>query len=168
RASSGGFSCRIPDGVRTGASTERTRGSSRHSSSTPLPIMPVAPKMTTFTALAPHSAWLGIGSRSAGAARGPVRRRRGLPRALLRGQLRAQPVLLLAELRRERLAEVVRLEARADLDLGIHAHGIGAALDPLDRLVHRPHLPQPEAGDQLLGLRERPVDHLALAAGEPD
>lgn len=55
RTSSRSFSCWIPDGVRTGASTERTRGSSRHSSRTPLPIMPVAPKMMTFTALRARS-----------------------------------------------------------------------------------------------------------------
>ena len=43
-------------------------------------------------------------------------------------------------------------------------HRVGAALDPLDRLVHRLHLPQPEAGDQLLRLGERPVDHGPLVA----
>ena len=35
----------------------------------------------------------------------------------------------------------------------------GCALDPLDRLVERLHLPQPEARDQLLRLGERAVDH---------
>ena len=45
---------------------------------------------------------------------------------------------------------------------------IGAALDPFDRLFLRLHLPQPEAGDQLLGLGEGPVDHGPLVAGELD
>ena len=44
----------------------------------------------------------------------------------------------------------------------------GGALDPLDRLVLRLHLDQPEAGDQLLRLGERPVDDGPLAAGELD
>src|SRR5262245_47453533 len=40
----------MPTDCRETSSTRSTRGSSRHSSSTPLPTMPVAPKMTTFTA----------------------------------------------------------------------------------------------------------------------
>src|SRR5262249_52104187 len=40
------------------------------------------------------------------------------------------------------------------------------ALDPLDRLVHRLDLPDPVAGDELLGLREWPVDDGALLALE--
>ena len=39
------------------------------------------------------------------------------------------------------------------------ADRVRAALDPLDRLVHRRDLPDPVAGDQLLGLGERAVDH---------
>src|SRR4051812_45432783 len=68
-----------------------------------------------------------------------------------------QPLLLLAQLGRERGAEIVRLEPPANLDLGPAVEG--GTLQPLDRLVHRLDLPQPEAGDQLLGLGERPVDH---------
>ena len=40
------------------------------------------------------------------------------------------------------------------------------APDPLDRLVERLHLPHPVAREELLGLGERAVDHLALAARE--
>src|SRR6266508_4890231 len=71
--------------------------------------------------------------------------------------LRAEAVLLRAELGRELLAEVVGLEHRPDLDLGAAVEG--RALQPLHGLLHVLHLPQPEAGDQLLGLGERPVDH---------
>src|SRR5437899_8432582 len=43
---------------------------------------------------------------------------------------------------------------------------VGRPLEPFDGLVHRAHLPQPVPGHQLLGLRERPVDHGALLAVE--
>src|SRR5438046_4185605 len=43
----------------------------------------------------------------------------------------------------------------------------GRALEPLQRLVHRPHLPQPVACHELFGLRERAVDDRALPALEP-
>src|SRR6266516_5299597 len=87
---------------------------------------------------------------------------------LLCGDLRAQALLLLPQLGRELGAEVLRLEHLADLDLGILPHRIGAALDPFDRLLLRLHLPDPEAGDQLLGLGEGPVDDGALRTREPD
>src|SRR5438094_1128247 len=45
---------------------------------------------------------------------------------------------------------------------------VGCPLEPFDSLVHRAHLPQPVPGHQLLGLRERPVDHGALLAVELD
>src|SRR5207244_10447130 len=83
------------------------------------------------------------------------------------GELGAQALLLLAQLRRELRAEVFGLENLADLDLCLGAgHRVGAALDPVDRLLLRLHLPQPEAGDQLLGLGERPVDDAAPLARE--
>src|SRR5439155_104343 len=65
-------------------------------------------------------------------------------------------------------AEIFRLEHLADLDLALPFHGVGAALDPLDRLFLGLHLDQPEPGDQLLGLGERPVDDGALGARELD
>src|SRR5437879_155864 len=97
----------------------------------------------------------------------PRVRRHPLP-FLLRGDLRAQALLLLPQLGRELGAEVLRLEHLADLDLRILPHRIGAALDPFDRLFLRLHLPDPEAGDQLLGLGEGPVDDGALGSREPD
>src|SRR5207247_467252 len=54
------------------------------------------------------------------------------------------------------------------LDLGLPTRGIGTALDPFNRLLLRLHLPQPEAGDQLLCLGEGPVDHGPLPSREPD
>src|SRR5512133_2652226 len=48
-----------------------------------------------------------------------------------RRDLLAQPIFLLAQLGREGLAKVLRLENRPDLDLGIARHRIGATLDPL-------------------------------------
>src|SRR5690606_31848892 len=82
-------------------------------------------------------------------------------------ELGAQLLLLGAQLGREFLAEVLGLEHRADLDLGLLAgHRIRAAPDPLERLLHRLDLPDPEAGDQLLGLGEGPVDDGLLAAAE--
>src|SRR5262245_57550805 len=84
---------------------------------------------------------------------------RAQPRLLLRRQLRPQPLLLGPQLGRELGAEVVGLEDLPDLDLRLALVGIGAALDPLDALLFRLHLPQPEPRDQLLGLRERAVDH---------
>src|SRR5437879_613326 len=85
---------------------------------------------------------------------------------LLLRRLCADSLLLFAELRRERLAEVLRLEDLPDLDFGSPAER--GALQPLDRLLLRLHLPQPEAGDQLLRLREGPVGHGPLASVEPD
>src|SRR2546425_9176139 len=69
-------------------------------------------------------------------------------RLLLRGHLRANALLLFPELRGELRTEVVRLEHLANLHLGAATEG--SALEPLDRLRLRLHLPQPESGDQLL------------------
>src|SRR5690348_1601078 len=71
--------------------------------------------------------------------------------------VRADALLALAHLRRQDLAEVLVLEDLPDLDDRIALHRVRAALDPLDGLLQRADLPQPEAGDQLLGLRERAV-----------
>src|SRR5690606_1832865 len=73
-------------------------------------------------------------------------------------QLRAQAVFLLAYLRCVVLAEILRLEARTYLDLGFPRHGIRAAAHPFQRLVHRPNLPDPVAGNQLPGLGEGTID----------
>src|SRR5258707_15267998 len=89
-------------------------------------------------------------------------------RLLVVGHLRALPLLLRAQLRRELRSEILRLEYLADLDFGVTFERVGAALDPVDRLFLRFHLPDPEAGNQLLGLGEGTVDHRALRSREAD
>src|SRR6185295_16396527 len=56
------------------------------------------------------------------------------------------------------LGHVRRLEERPDFDLALARHVIGGPLRPGHRLVHVLDLPDREAGDQLAGLGERPVD----------
>src|SRR3954468_1235367 len=82
------------------------------------------------------------------------------------GHLFAGPVFLFGELRRQRRAEVGGLEHWADFDFARAGHRIGAALHPCDRLGHVLDLPEPEAGNQLAGLREGPVDLGAARAVE--
>src|SRR5262249_33573505 len=79
----------------------------------------------------------------------------------------ALPRFLVAQLGAEIRAEVLGLEHAPDLDLLV-ALLEGRAADPLDRFLHRLHLPEPEARDQLLGLRERPGDYGAPPAAELD
>src|SRR6266851_5250602 len=86
----------------------------------------------------------------------------------LGGRLRPPALVLLPQLGRVRLPEVVRLEHLANFDLTVVAGGIGDALDPFDRLFPRLHLPDPEAGDELLRLGEGPVDDGPLPAREFD
>src|SRR5690242_12655225 len=88
------------------------------------------------------------------------------------GHLGPETLFLLPELRRERLAEILRLEDLANLDLGVVAVGVvdqaeRGPLDPFDRLFLRLHLPDPEPRDQLLGLGERAIDHGPLRSGDP-
>src|SRR5207249_2024411 len=54
-----------------------------------------------------------------------------------------------------------------NLELGLALHRVRAAFDPLDRLFPRFHLEDPEAADQVFGLRKRPVDDRALGSREP-
>src|SRR5271170_8270686 len=74
--------------------------------------------------------------------------------------------ILRLELGCQRIAEILGSEDGTDFDIRIRQHGVRAALDPFDRLLDRPNLPDPEAGDQFLGLRERAVDHRACLAGK--
>src|SRR4249919_144002 len=98
-----------------------------------------------------------------------ARRRLSCRRLLVLLGLRPDPLLLLAQLGRQLLAEVLGLEDLADFDLARLVVRVGAALDPLHRLLEGAHLHQPVAGDQLLGLGEGPVDHGPLAvAAEAD
>src|SRR3712207_3282018 len=61
---------------------------------------------------------------------------------------------------RERLAEVLGGREGADLELTAAERRL---LRPLDRLLAGGHLEHPVAGDQLLGLGERPVDDRGVA-----
>ena len=63
------------------------------------------------------------------------------------------------------LAEVLQLEHLPDFDLAIDER---RAAGPLDGLFLRLRLDEPEAGDELLGFRERPVHDGRLAALERD
>src|SRR5262249_13783770 len=92
----------------------------------------------------------------------------GAARSALLRHLRPQALLLLPQLGRERVAEVLRLKHLSNLDLGLAVERIGAALNPFDRLRLRLHLNHPEAGDQLLGLGEGAIGHNPLLAGETD
>src|SRR5687767_13018425 len=78
-------------------------------------------------------------------------------------RLPPDPFLLFPELGSEFVAEVLRLEDMANFDLTFLE---GGPLEPLDCLLLRPHLPEPEAGDQLLALLEWPIDHRPLSPGE--
>src|SRR5262249_12997739 len=83
--------------------------------------------------------------------------------------LPAQLLFLLADLAgRVDGREVLGLVDRADLDLRLGRHGVGAALHPLHRLLHRLHVPKPVARDQLLGLGERTVGDGTALPGELD
>src|SRR5258705_13744197 len=62
--------------------------------------------------------------------------------------------------------EVFHLKDLADFDFGAGAEG--AALEPFDGLFDVADLPDPKAGDELLGLGERAVDNGMRIAGEFD
>src|SRR5207244_5341075 len=87
--------------------------------------------------------------------------------ALVRGvDLRPQAFFLLAQFRRELRAEVRRFEHTPDLDLGAVTEG--RAAEPFECFVFRLHLPQPVAGDELLGFDERAVGDDRLSARPAD
>ena len=54
--------------------------------------------------------------------------------------------------------EFFHLKDLADFDFGVAGLRVGATLDPLDGLFEGLDLPEPEAGDELLGLGEGAVD----------
>src|SRR4051812_50022420 len=82
---------------------------------------------------------------------------------LLRNLL-PQALLPLSELRRELRSEVLCLKYRTDFDFGSPIEW--GSLQPFDGFLHRPHLPQPIAGDQFLRLRKSPIDHRPLLSAE--
>src|SRR5215207_2559344 len=61
--------------------------------------------------------------------------------------------------------QVGGLEDLAQLDLAVDERDAGG---PLDGLLARSDLDQPEASDQLFGLGERALDHRRPAMGEAD
>src|SRR5205809_3429581 len=73
-------------------------------------------------------------------------------------------------LHRLAVPEVVQLEQLADFDFGFRvlAHGIGKTPRPFDRLFPGLDLNEGVAGDELLRLGERSVDHAALPARVSD
>src|SRR4051812_36388974 len=64
------------------------------------------------------------------------------PSTALRLDPGSQPLFLRTQLRREFFAEVFGFEDRTDFELGAAAER--RAFEPVDRLVHRLHLPDPE------------------------
>src|SRR5271170_1426524 len=64
--------------------------------------------------------------------------------------------------------EVFHLKDLADFDFVVAGAAVRATLDPLDGLFQRLDLPDPEAGDELLGLGEGAVDDGTRLAGEFD
>src|ERR1700734_226371 len=82
-----------------------------------------------------------------------------LPRAL---EFRPSFFVCRAQRGRQCLPEISRLEHRPRLDHPFAGSRVRTAFEPLDRFLHGLYLPQPEAGDQLLGLRERTVRDSAL------
>src|SRR5688572_23951647 len=87
------------------------------------------------------------------------------PLLLPRGRV-AKALFLRTKFRRERGAKIIRFKYLAKFNLGITGHGIGAALDPFDRFFLGLHLPEPEAGHQLVGLAEGPINHGTRGPGE--
>src|SRR6202051_4408624 len=64
--------------------------------------------------------------------------------------------------------EVFHLKDLADFDFVVTGVTPGGPLDPLDGLFEGLYLPEPEAGDELLGLGEGAVDDGTRLAGEFD
>ncbi len=77
------------------------------------------------------------------------------------GGLLAGPLLGRRDVGREGSAEVIHVQDLAQLDLAAQRRALG----PLHGLVHRGDLPDRVAGDQLLGLGERTVEHPGRAVG---
>src|SRR5262245_29226358 len=73
---------------------------------------------------------------------------------------------LLAMFARELSAEVLRFEHLANLDLSLFAlHGVRTAFDPIDCLLQRLALQEPESGNQFLCLGEWAVNHRPFLSG---
>src|SRR5262245_52716649 len=79
------------------------------------------------------------------------------------------PFLFSALLGRHGGGEVFHLEDWTQLDLAVRVVRIGATLDPCDCLIHRLHLPDPVAGNELLCFSKRAVHdrHFGVGVAEP-
>src|SRR6266566_3830485 len=81
------------------------------------------------------------------------------------GHLLAHVLFVFPELGGELGTKVLALAHLANLDFRLpREKRIWSALYPLDRLVQRFHLKQPEPSDQLLRLSEWPIDHVPLGS----
>jgi hypothetical protein len=76
---------------------------------------------------------------------------------------RAQAYLLLAQFGRECFAEIFRRKDLPDFDLGTAIEW--RALHPIDCLIQRLRLDQPESRHQIAGQAERTAAHAARLAG---
>src|SRR4051812_44928872 len=85
---------------------------------------------------------------------------------LLGGDFCTQSFLLRSELGSELSTEILRLKHRADFHLRPAIKG--RALQPFHRLVDRPNLPKPEAGNQLLCLGKWAVNDGARGSRKSD
>src|SRR6478735_3520233 len=74
---------------------------------------------------------------------------------LLLPRLRAEAYLLLAQFRRQGLSKILGIEDLPDFDFSAAVER--RALHPIDRLVQRLHLNQPEARDEIADHGERPM-----------
>ena len=83
----------------------------------------------------------------------------------LKSQLSPFRYFVLDLLFRQDGCEVFHLKDLADFDFGVAVVGVGATPDPLDSLFEGLDLPEPEAGDELLGLGEGAVDDGTRLAG---
>src|SRR5258705_12960404 len=81
---------------------------------------------------------------------------------LLRG-LGAQPLFLLAQLGRQRLAKIFRGKYLPDFDLGAAVER--RTLHPVNRLIQRFGLDQPETGDEAVAEFERAEANRDFTAG---
>src|SRR5690606_37747483 len=88
-----------------------------------------------------------------------------LSQLLLRRTLLTQALFLFPQFGCKLVAEVIRLEYAAKLELSVLER---AALRPFDGFLHRLHLPYPVASDQFFGLGEGAIHHVALVTVKVD
>src|SRR6266481_826123 len=75
--------------------------------------------------------------------------------------LGTQTLFLLTQFRRQRLAEILCIEDLPDFDFSTTVEW--RTLHPVDRLVQRLDLDEPEAGDEIIGHSKRAMAHAGLS-----